>query len=568
MTTPPPPERATDGKAAKALRIAGWLLTIGYLGGVVALLAWGALRRFELPQQPMIDPDIVGYLGPAVATLAGKPFPHLIGRSFPYPAFIYLILRCAGDFRAIPVVQHLLGLAAGAVILLAWNALRDLAPERGGIPRPLFRFLGMLPAYMYLGSSTAISFEHQIRPEAVFPFLSILTLWLSFLYLKVRFIQPNRSAVLWLGAAIGFLTCMLYLAKPSFGFATIFCSAPVWISLLVRGPSLREKAILAAAAAVPAFLLLLLPEHLMKKSDPVSSTFLPETVLAAHGALIEQQMSKDLAGGGPLPFPRSEVEAADAMLKSDLRKAPQVIGAEEKTYTSYRPDYLLLEYLQYGDAFCQNFPVQMHLSASEMGHFCMTWYLRTLIHNPAGMAAKIKRELSVFYQKRNPAFYLGREIKVSVPQYGRVARLMASVAPLGPGNPAVERYIAESNRLAGEKIGIRQRPRLIEWARWFSLHYLNFLAVALLSPTLLLFRPLRPHFLWLIAALWLSYSYNFGTSLTIAMIHSMELNRYVRNQLIFTIFAECLSLGFLLELAAFALRAGAARFLSRRKIAL
>ena len=97
----------------------------------------------------------------------------------------------------------------------------------------------------------------------------------------------------------------------------------------------------------------------------------------------------------------------------------------------------------------------------------------------------------------------------------------------------------------------------------FSGIYLDLLAVALLSPVLLGFRPLRAHFLWLVAALLLVYSYNFFNCLTIAVVHSLEVTRYVRVQLIFTIFAQCLTLYLLLELAAFGIRIAVARFLPR-----
>ena len=42
----------------------------------------------------------------------------------------------------------------------------------------------------------------------------------------------------------------------------------------------------------------------------------------------------------------------------------------------------------------------------------------------------------------------------------------------------------------------------------------------------------------------------------------MEVNRYVRAQLIFTLFAQCLCLGLLLELLTFAIRSGARNLLS------
>lgn len=42
-------------------------------------------------------------------------------------------------------------------------------------------------------------------------------------------------------------------------------------------------------------------------------------------------------------------------------------------------------------------------------------------------------------------------------------------------------------------------------------------------------------------SLWTLYfhSYNFGNCLTIAVVHNMQVGRYVKNQLIFTVFSEC-----------------------------
>jgi hypothetical protein len=538
-------------------RIAGYVLTAGYLAAAAALLYWGALRRFELPQAPLIDPDIEGYLGPAISALAGKGFVHLVGRSFPYPGFVYLILRIFGDFRAIAVVQHSLGVAAGGLILLAWNAAGDLVPQ-GGIPKPLVRFMGLVPAYLFLGSATAISFEHQIRPEAIFPFLAILNIWLSFRFLEARFIRKGPS-FLWLGALNVFVSCLIYMAKPSFGFATLLCTLPVWLSLLLPGASTRQKVFLAAAGILPALLLLFLPEHILKARDPWAPLFLPETLFTVHADVIERQMDADRVGNGALAY-GDVVQASRDLLAAELAKASQV--SMPKTYPSlgFNPDYLM-----YDDSFCTKWAAEMHFSAREMGKFCMAWYLRALWYHPGEMAGKAKRQLAIFYTSKNPVYWLGKSMDLSNLEYARVARLMPLTSALGPGNPAVERYIASCNQLAGQGVAIPQARRFIEWLRLFSAHYLDLMWVALLSPLLLFFRPLRAHFLWLVVALWLAYSYNFGNCLTIAVVHSLEVTRYVRIQLIFTLFAQCLSLYLLLELAAFGLRAGIAKIATRKQ---
>src|SRR5881392_4342564 len=95
-----------------------------YWSGVVILFGLAARRRFTLPLDPIADPDTWGYLSPALRKLTGAPFGHTSGRNFLHPGFLYVVLRCFGDFPAIGIVQHLAGLAAGGLFLLTWRRLR------------------------------------------------------------------------------------------------------------------------------------------------------------------------------------------------------------------------------------------------------------------------------------------------------------------------------------------------------------------------------------------------------------------------------------------------------------
>ena len=296
----------------------------------------------------------------------------------------------------------------------------------------------------------------------------------------------------------------------------------------------------------------------MKQRDQWGGLFLPETLISVHASIIQRQMAADLAGNLPLPYPRDVVEAASSLLAAELEKASHVTTPKAYNSLGYNPDYLM-----YDNSFCIQFQKAMRWSNEAMANFCMTYYRRALLRQPGAMAAKAKGQLAIFYTSKNPVYWLGKSMDISALQYARVARIMPLTAALGPWNPAVERYVETCAGLAGQGIAIPQERRFVEWLRWFSAHYLDLLAVALLSPLLLIFRPLRPHFFWLIAALWLAYSYNFGNCLTIAIVHSLEVTRYVRIQLIFTVFAQCLSLYLLLELAAFGIRAALAARLKR-----
>ena len=64
--------QAPDFKPAGNLL--GHAATGCYLLLAAVTLAWGAYKRLHIPQAPIVDPDIRGYLGPALVALSGKPF--------------------------------------------------------------------------------------------------------------------------------------------------------------------------------------------------------------------------------------------------------------------------------------------------------------------------------------------------------------------------------------------------------------------------------------------------------------------------------------------------------------
>ncbi len=514
-------------------RLLKYVANGGYLILAAVVLCWGAGWRFHIPQAPMADPDIRGYLGPALMALAGKGFVHMDGRSFPYPAFVYVVLRLFADFRAIAVVQHLLGVAAGMFVLLAWNAMLRLVPA-GGIPRELARYLGLAPAAVYLGSATAIYFEQQIRPEALFPLLTMLDIYVSLLFLHARFIERRPSA-LWLGGLNVFIACLIYLLKPSFGLATLFSTAPVWISLLCPGSSLRSKAALAAAAILPALLFLFLPEHLLKRNDTWGNQFLPETLFSVHASMILDQMSRDLAANAQTAYPRDLLQSAHDLLQADLQKARTVETSKEFPTLGFNPDYLMY------DSFCIEFAKMTNWDSASLIKFYDYEYRRAALGHPAAILHKIIFQMRLFYCSKVPAYRLGQTMALAQ-DYSRIPDLITRKIPISTRYPPIAGYFQQCANLAAGGAVIEQPRRFTEWTRLLSAHYLDLLVVALLSPLLLICRPFRKHLPWAVAALWLVYSYNFGNCLTIAIVHSLEVIRYVRIQLIFTVFAQCFSI--------------------------
>jgi hypothetical protein len=116
----------TDRERLKQLLNGVLASRLSYTAITLLLFSGALLFRYKLPLPPFIDGDVGGYLEPALLQLTHGQFQHVEGRSFVYPGFIYLILQAFQDFRAITIIQHLLGLAAGAVLIACWNCARTL----------------------------------------------------------------------------------------------------------------------------------------------------------------------------------------------------------------------------------------------------------------------------------------------------------------------------------------------------------------------------------------------------------------------------------------------------------
>src|SRR6266446_6144505 len=155
---------------------------------VAVIFAWAAWLRFRLPLNPIAVPDTWGYLSPALRKLIGAEFGHTNGRNFIYPGFVFLLLRVFGDFRAITIAQHFLGLLAGGILLLTWRRARVLVSDPRVRPA-VHDGLGLLAAAIFLLASESIRFETQLRPEGVCAFLISVNLYVVIQFTACFFVE-------------------------------------------------------------------------------------------------------------------------------------------------------------------------------------------------------------------------------------------------------------------------------------------------------------------------------------------------------------------------------------------
>jgi hypothetical protein len=513
---------------------------LAYSVSLAALFTWAAWLRMRAPLEPIADPDVWGYLSPAVSKLVGGGFTHA-GRNFVYPGFLYLLLRVAGDFRVIPFAQHALGLLAGVVMLVIWQRVRDLV-VRPRLPAAVHRWLGLLPVGIYLLAADTIRFEMQIRPEAICGFLGILNVYLVLQFIYWFFVRENkRGAVIYgIGSVLGVL--LFGSVRPSFWLAALGSLLPVCCVFLRRG-WFREK--LAIVSGVVAGLaLLVLPERVLAYHDDISKVFVPTLLFAQHADIIRDQMAADLADSAEPPYAREWLGRIHATLRSEIQKSSE---ARPGHYPSLGFDP---EFLMYGknsvDAVLRR---EFHDNLDELCTFYRSYYARALLKRPMRMLAKIGRQTLLFYAPQCGAYNCAKHLFLRADYETSTSEMnTASVRQVfGEYPPAIE-FLHRSGDLARKQTQLEQQAYIRRPILALAETYLVCLATAfLLSAFILLRKGLRRRLGGLAGMVLLSYWYNLATCFESAALNSLEVYRYMTVQLIFTILAQFLTILLSLE---------------------
>jgi len=504
----------------------------------LSLFSAALLFRFELPQQPFIDSDVGGYLEPALLQLTHGHFVHVEGRSFVYPGFIYLILRVFRDFRAVAILQHLLGMAAGGVLLVCWNCARTLM-RRAIIPAGIYRLFGIPVAALFLFNTSVIRFEHLIRPEAIFPFFAALNMLFNIQFIRHRYVEVSYRASFLYGSANLFNACLLFFLKPSFYLGVAFSTLPIWVSLFDRKEPFNRKFALIGVPALCIALFLILPEKSISDRDDLSRTFLPTSLFVIHADIICDQISRDLRDDAKTPYQKQFLEQTDALLERE-------IGLSQQTgrYTSlgFDPDYLMYE-----DSFDQKFQALLGSEGRSENRirFYYYYFCRAWTHQPGRMLTKVFRQLSILYNNIGKASPYKHEIELVVGRnYLNNCLVLDSKRSLSAIHFApLEDFNLKSKELARAEPRLLQ-PGAVSWvnsfmSRTFSISIILMsvmLVVVLRNPLL---RYSYGSFALTVA---LFYAYSFANSLGIAIIHSLEITRYLTNQLIFCLLPQCMAL--------------------------
>ncbi len=516
------------------------LWKISYFVIAVFLFSVAAQKRFSWPQVPLADKD-PGYLWPALIKLNGGVFLHIQGLNFLYPGMVHLVLRTCGDFRAISVIQHFLGLVGGALFLATWSRLADFFPKPR-LNRIAHEAIGLWGAAIYLLSNTPILLEMRIRSDALCMFFEALVFWLIIQFFYYRVVLPDAlKAIIY--AAAGVISAFLLASlKPSFTLMACFAVAPViWLTLNAKW-KLTPK-VTFFCITVPIIAALTLTEHHLRRNDQAVKTFLPETLFIIHANIIQAQMAADLKNDKTDGYPREWLQVASDDLKKEIERSRHqhpfpVLG--------FQPNYLM----NGSDSLLDHWDHQ--LGEEPFLRFLHYWYWHSMVKRPLAFAEEITRQLEVFYSTNCPAFRTYKILRLSSSAYA--ARFSAvsdsQTSTLLLHSKAGSDFLERTNQLRFADIVIRQDKRV---RAWDALCARTYLAIFLLSVPLagwfLFRRPGAEHSQWPAFLVLFLYSANFGNVLGISIIHTMEVNRYSMVLFITALLAQLYAIRWLLEIA-------------------
>jgi hypothetical protein len=504
------------------------IVAAAYWGCAVAVFGWAALLRFRLPLTPIADPDTWGYLSPAVGKLIGTGFLHCL-RNYLYPGWLLVLLKCFHDFRAITVAQHCAGLAAGAVFLLVWRELRRFGLG-AAFPVGLYDFIGLFAAAVYLTASSPIAFESDLRPEALAPFLGVLNIYFSLLFLRRWRESGWRRIPILCGGGIVCSSILWSMTKPSFALASLLGAALLIGSL--SSPAGRVDKLKLGLLSLALAFAFSWPEHVLARDDPHSRIFVATDLFVIHANIIQEQIDADLKAAAPLPYDAGWLRAVNDSLRAAIEESRE---AQKFPRLGFDPDFLMYSERAFHAEMQQRFGGDL----DRLRSFYHWGYWRAWFRRPRAMVGKIAGQLGVFYRVPCPA-YERAKYRLVGREYARASSYMEgdNLRVLWADYPPALRLMRDSADLGAQPLVLKHSRFARRVATWLGNSYLALALVTCALALCALFGIVPRRWRWPIALVFCAYLYNLTNSVEVSVLHCLEDERYQRIQFIFATLAQ------------------------------
>ncbi len=493
--------------------------------GVTFVFAVAFCQRLEMPWLPLADPDTWGYVNPALEHLAGNGMLQTHCRGLAYPLFLRSLLGACGSFASIALAQHLLGLMSGLCWLAAFRFWLVWLPGKYA-QSALAWWCAAACVALYLCNPATLAFESQIRPEAVFPFFCLAQIATTLAFLRARWGGGPAGLLLLTAAGSTLLAAVCLSLKPSWGFAGAVPFGVILLGALrggVRVTRLVRAGPVVAAAVALVFWLNVVPRIAGWVPDMTCGSFMAGTLFTVHADIIAREMHDRAARG------RLDAEELRFLEKLDTRIA-ESRKLEKSAYLllGHDADYLFY----YSDALA-NLP-RVPAGDSEMQNsYLRMAYLNAVFAEPVMVASKVMRQLESTYGDASKSVFM-RSVQWR-PLFERTyACLNDAQLPELPG------HLQESfsHTLGKLKDSTPLQPPMLEAPyappRWFFRGVVSWVltGIVLLGGVAICASPwlgrmnVGGGFVPALRAFAVVWASSFGSALTVAVVHSFDIDRY------------------------------------------
>lgn len=493
--------------------------------GVIIIFA--LFQRLILSKLPYALGDVRGYIGPAINYFKNGEFKQISERSFPYPLFILIILKIFNDFSYISLIQHILGIITGILLFITWQSIFQLL----GIQKKyiiISDLIGLILISLYLFSESVITFEHYLTRESIYPlFLVIHILFLIKFFKNIG--RNNNYLYLW-GNLFFISNYFLFVYQPRWGINIIFCLFIYLLCFLkIKKKIIKKILLLILLPAGFSFIFISIPNKLFSSNEKYD-TFLPGTLFSIHANIIDIELKKDINN--------NDFKKYD---KKDLKKIRKYLGKVFENNkgawkVGFIPDNIL-----YGET---NDFLKEIFDNKSYNEFCIYYFFKAVVNNPVLYFKKVVSELTQFYNF-NGEKYLQKiypndseEYENSyknLPKYGDISYIPYL-------NYLDYIYNTKNSNYNIEKIRVRWvTVFLFLLSIFYLITFIIFLIIFITN--FILFVKIKRHNMKLFfgVIIFILLMYNFFDFLTCALIHTLEITRYIADQFIVVLLSQILA---------------------------
>lgn len=506
-------------------KLKGNYYNLFYFIFLIFIISFALLQRLTIDKMPYSGNDTWGYIGSAVNWLEKGIFNRILSRSFPYPLFVLINLRIFKDFSYITIVQHLSGVFSGILLLILWEKIfKDIQNNKFKL---FIKFSGLLLSALFLFSESPITIEHDMRPEAIYPFF--LMLQVIFLYYFICNFN-GKSKYIYISGILFFINnYFLFVFQPRWGL-TLFLNLIIYLIFinLFKDKIIKKILLFIAAPIIFSFLLIYVPENILFKNNPDKKIFQYGSLFWVHAKIINIEIKKDIDNDDYDKFDKTILSEIDVHMNKVFNESPRY-----HKYLGFHFNSFL-----YGEA--NNYLLSV-LTDENYIKLCRYYIIKSIIKHPLLYSKKVLLELSQFYNF-NGSMYTKRTYKRDYEEY-KISFDVISERTFN--NDIYNNYL---NELRFFENSTYDFPKI-------KFPYMNFF-IFLLSRTyiicLLLFivfftynikkKSINKKMFNLGLLILSIYLYDLFISLSVSMTFFFDINRYIDDQFILLLFSQFLTI--------------------------